>query len=59
MHKNSKPATTQFQLFLARPSEPPLPANVSPRLLHLLVKLLRGAAEGRKIGRRILDGSHE
>ena len=43
MHNNKKPAPTQFQLFPARPSKPPLRANVSPRLLHLLVRLLRGA----------------
>ena len=45
MRKASKPTSSQYQLFPSKPPEVPALANANPRLIHLLVKLLRKAAE--------------
>ena len=59
MRKTSQSIPAQCQLFPPKPTNVPMPVPISPRLIHLLVKLLRGAADRYKTGRRTPDGSHE
>jgi hypothetical protein len=59
MRKNRKETLAQCQLFPPTPTNLPTPANISPRLIHLLVKLLRNAADHRDGQPRALDGNHE
>jgi hypothetical protein len=54
MRTNRNAFPIQLTMFSASPAAPPLPANVSSRLLILLVKLLRGAA-----CQRVQEGDHE
>ena len=45
MRKASKPTPSQFQLFPSKPTDLPALATANPKLIHLVVKLLRNAAE--------------
>lgn len=49
MRKANGPVPTQFALFPAKQQRPVVPVNTSPRLLRLLAKLLRGAADRRSV----------
>jgi hypothetical protein len=59
MRKASKPTPFQCQLFPSKPTDLPELANVSPGLMHLLVKLLRNAAEYSEIRLPGKDAGHE
>ena len=59
MRKTSKPTPSQFQLFPSKPTDLPELANVSPRLMHLVVKLLRNAAERNESRLPRQDAGHE
>ncbi len=59
MRKTSKSIPAQCQLFPPQPTNLLIPVTISPRLIHLLVKLLRGAADRYETRQRILDGSYE
>jgi hypothetical protein len=45
MRKSRSSSPIQLLMFPATIVKPPLPANLRPRLLALLVKLLRGACQ--------------
>jgi hypothetical protein len=45
MRKSRSSSSIQLLMFPANTVKPPLPANLRPRLLVLLVKLLRGARQ--------------
>ena len=59
MRKANKPTPSQSQLFPSKPTDLPGLANVSPRLMHLLVKLLRNAAEHSENRLPRQDADHE
>jgi hypothetical protein len=59
MPKASKPTPSQCQLFPSKPTDLPELANVSPRLMHLLVKLLRNAAGHNESRLPRQDAGHE
>ena len=59
MRKARNATPSQCQLFPPQPTELPPLANVSPRLMHLLVKLLRKAAEHHESRLRSQDAGHE
>jgi len=59
MRKANKPRLSQCQLFPSKPTDLPELANVSPRLMHLLVKLLRNAAEHSENRLPRQDAGHE
>ena len=59
MRKPNKPTPSQCQLFPSKPTDLPELANVSPRLTHLLVKLLRNAAEHGESRLPRQDAGHE
>lgn len=59
MRKARKVAPSQCQLFPPQSTNLLPVANVSPRLIHLLVKLLRKAAEHRENRLHSQDAGHE
>jgi len=59
MRKANKPTPSQCQLFPSKPTDLPELANVSPRLMHLLVKLLRNAADHSESRLPRQDADHE
>lgn len=59
MQKARNTTPSQCQLFPPQPTDLPALANVSPRLIHLLVKLLRKAAERHGSRLRGQDAGHE
>ncbi len=58
MRKSRSSSSIQLLMFPANTVKPPLPANVRPRLLVLLVKLLRGASQPAE-NQNALRGDHE
>ena len=58
MQKSRSSSSIQLPMFPANTVKPPLPANVRPRLLALLVKLLRGASQHAG-NQSLLRGDHE
>jgi hypothetical protein len=58
MQKSRSSSSIQLLMFPANTEKPPLPAHVRPRLVALLVKLLRAASQHTEdqSGRR---GDHE
>ena len=59
MRKPHNATPSQCQLFPPQPTELPQLANASPRLIHLLVKLLRKAAEHHESRLPSQDAGHE
>ena len=59
MRKARTATPSQCHLFPPQPTDLPEVANVSPRLIHLLVKLLRSAAEHHASRLRSQDAGHE
>lgn len=59
MRKARKAAPSQCELFPPQSTDLPPVANVSPRLIHLLAKLLRDAAEHHETQPRSQDAGHE
>ena len=59
MQKRRNATPSQCQLFPPHPTELPDLANVSPRLIRLLVKLLRKAAEHHENRLHSQDAGHE
>ena len=59
MRKANKRTPSQCQLFPSKPTDLPELANVSPRLMHLLIKLLRNAAERHESRLPSQDAGHE
>jgi hypothetical protein len=59
MRKARNATPSQCQLFPPQPFDLPVLANVSPRLIHLLVKLLRKAAEHNEGRLPSQDAGHE
>ena len=58
MQKSRRSSSIQLLMFPANTVKPPLPANVRPRLLALLVKLLRGVSQETE-NQGIQRGDHE
>lgn len=58
MQKSQMSSPIQLPMFPSNTAKPPLPASVTPRVLALLAKLLRGASQQAE-DKNILRGDHE
>jgi hypothetical protein len=58
MQKSRSSSSIQLLMFPADTVKPPVPTNIRPRLLALLVKLLRGASQDVE-NQSVLGGDHE
>ena len=59
MRKQSKAAASQFPLFPAPSQNPQLPREIKPKLLPLLVRLLRKHVDSGRTARRVSEVDHE
>ena len=59
MRKQSETAASQFPLFQARSQNQQLPREIKPKLLPLLVRLLRKHVDASRTARRVSEVDHE